>query len=78
MVSQDGIVRVSHFAETPLVGPRIGDFEKFRLPLMDESGVTMQVLSSGSPGVQGILDRESALVTAKKSMMPRRRSSQVP
>ncbi len=53
-------------AETPLVGPRIGDFEKFRLPLMDESGITMQVLSSGSPGVQGIVDRETAVAAAQK------------
>jgi len=53
-------------AETPLVGPRIGDFEKFRLPLMDESGITLQVLSSGSPGVQGIIDKETAVATARK------------
>jgi 2,3-dihydroxybenzoate decarboxylase len=53
-------------AETPLVGPRIGDFEKFRLPLMDESGITMQVLSSGSPGVQGLADPGKAAAMARK------------
>ncbi len=53
-------------AETPLVGPRLGDFEKFRLPLMDESGITLQVLSSGSPGVQGIIDPRTAAATARK------------
>lgn len=53
-------------AETPLVFPRIGDFEKFRLSLMDESDITMQVLSSGSPGVQGLVDRETAVAMAQK------------
>ena len=52
--------------EIPGVGQKIGDFEKFRLPLMDEAGITMQVLSSGSPGVQGIFDRETAVATARK------------
>ncbi len=53
-------------AETPLVGPRIGDVEKFRLPLMDESGISMQVLSTGSPGIQGFEDRDAALSMARK------------
>ena len=53
-------------AETPLVGPRIGDFEKFRLPLMDESGITMQVLSTGSPGIQGFAERDAAVAMARK------------
>ena len=35
----------------PLIPPRLKDFEETRLPLMDESGVTMQVLSASSPGV---------------------------
>jgi len=65
-LARTGLSASVNFAETPLVGPRIGDFEKFRLPLMDESGITMQVLSSGSPGVQGIIDRETAVATAKK------------
>jgi len=33
---------------------------------MDESGITLQVLSSGSPGVQGIIDKETAVATARK------------
>jgi len=53
-------------AESPLVGPRIGDFEKYRLPLMDESGITLQVLSSGSPGVQGLADKDAAVAMAKR------------
>ena len=51
---------------SPEVGPRVGDIEKYRLPLMDESGVRMQVISSGSPGVQGFADKETAVKMAKK------------
>jgi predicted TIM-barrel fold metal-dependent hydrolase len=65
-LTRTGLSASVNFAETPLVGPRIGDFEKFRLPLMDESGITMQILSSGSPGVQGIIDRDAAVAMAKK------------
>jgi 2,3-dihydroxybenzoate decarboxylase len=51
---------------TPLVNPRLPDFEQFRLPLMDESGITMQVISTGSPTIQGLVDPATAISTAKK------------
>jgi len=50
----------------PHVFPRIGDFEKFRLPLMDEYGITMQVLASNSPGIQGTEDAATAVGAAKR------------
>ena len=65
-LARTGLSGSVNAAEIPGVGQKIGDFEQFRLPLMDESGITMQVLSSGSPGVQGILDRETAVVMAKR------------
>ena len=46
---------------SPQVFSRIGDFEKFRLPLMDEYGITMQVLASNSPGIQAAEDAASAV-----------------
>jgi 2,3-dihydroxybenzoate decarboxylase len=46
--------------------PRAADFEKFRLPFMDEFGIRMQVISTGSPGVQGYADAASAVAMAKK------------
>jgi len=46
--------------------PRTPDFEKFRLPFMDEFGIAMQVISTGSPGVQGFADAQSAVAKAKK------------
>jgi 2,3-dihydroxybenzoate decarboxylase len=52
---------------TPLVFPRLVDFEKFRLPLMDESGITMQVLSTSSPAIQGIVDAATAVAAAKRT-----------
>jgi 2,3-dihydroxybenzoate decarboxylase len=51
---------------SPNVWPRLPDFEKWRLPLMDEVGVTMQVLSTGSPGIQGFPDAASAISEAKR------------
>jgi 2,3-dihydroxybenzoate decarboxylase len=51
---------------TPQVPPRIGDFEKFRLPLMDESGITLQVLASNSPGIQAAGDATTAVGAAKR------------
>ena len=51
---------------TPQVFPGLADFEKIRLPLMDESGITMQVISTGSPGIQGFPDAASAISTAKR------------
>jgi len=46
--------------------PRTPDFEKFRIPFMDEFGVTMQVISTGSPGVQGFTDAKTAVDKAKE------------
>jgi len=51
---------------TPTVFPRLMDIEEFRLPLMDEFGITMQVLSISSPGIQGIDDADTAVTMAKK------------
>ena len=45
--------------------PRTPDFEKFRIPFMDEFGITMQVISTGSPGVQGYADAQTAVAKAK-------------
>ncbi|MBN2402509.1 MAG: amidohydrolase [Spirochaetes bacterium] len=45
--------------------PRMLDFDKFRLPSMDEFGITMQVISTGSPGVQGYADTRKAISRAK-------------
>jgi 2,3-dihydroxybenzoate decarboxylase len=45
--------------------PRTPDFEKFRIPFMDEFGVTMQVISTGSPGIQGYADAQTAVAKAK-------------
>jgi 2,3-dihydroxybenzoate decarboxylase len=50
----------------PLIPPRLRDFEQTRLPLMDESGITMQVLSTSSPGVQGLADAAGAIAVARK------------
>lgn len=41
--------------------------EAFRLPEMDEIGMDMQVLSSGSPSVQAIDDPEEAVKVARES-----------
>jgi 2,3-dihydroxybenzoate decarboxylase len=46
---------------------RQADFEKFRLPLMDESGIAMQVLALGSPGVQAVTDGPKAIDVAKRT-----------
>jgi 2,3-dihydroxybenzoate decarboxylase len=46
--------------------PRTPDFEKFRIPFMDEFGIAMQVISTGSPGVQGYEDAATAVTKAKK------------
>ncbi len=51
----------------PQVFPRVMDMEKWRLPLMDESGITMQILSTSSPAIQGIVDTATAIDTAKRT-----------
>ena len=52
---------------TPLVFPRLVDVDKWRLPLMDEEGITIQVLSTSSPSIQGIADAACAISTAKRT-----------
>ncbi len=46
---------------------RLRDFEEFRLPLMDESGITMQVLALSSPGIQGLTDASKAIDMARRT-----------
>jgi 2,3-dihydroxybenzoate decarboxylase len=46
---------------------RLGDFEEFRLPLMDEAGITTQVLATSSPGIQAITDASKAVEVAKRT-----------
>jgi len=65
-MARTGFVRSVDPVAVPLVFPRLVDFEKSRLPLMDESGITMQVLSTGSPGIQGLADAASAVAMARK------------
>jgi 2,3-dihydroxybenzoate decarboxylase len=65
-LAKTGLTASINPANTPSVGPKIGDFEKYRIPHMDEAGVTMQILSGGSPGIQGIADKETAIRVAKK------------
>lgn len=47
---------------------RLWDFEEFRLPLMDEFGIDMQVLALSSPGIQAFTSAEApaAISMAKK------------
>jgi 2,3-dihydroxybenzoate decarboxylase len=47
---------------------RLWDFEEFRLPLMDQFGIAMQVLALSSPGIQAYSDAEAAeaIAMAKK------------
>jgi len=51
---------------TPQVPPRLVDFEQFRLPLMDESSITMQVIATNAPGIQGFPDAATAVPMAKR------------
>jgi 2,3-dihydroxybenzoate decarboxylase len=46
--------------------PRGLDFDKFRIPFMDEFGIALQVLSTNSPGIQGFADAAKAIAMAKK------------
>lgn len=49
------------------VRKRISDFTDYRIPDMDEHGVDVQVLSLGSPGVQGQPDRAAAIDDARRA-----------
>ncbi len=51
----------------PEVFPKVMDMEKWRIPLMDESGITMQILSTSSPAIQGIVETATAIDTAKRT-----------
>jgi 2,3-dihydroxybenzoate decarboxylase len=46
---------------------RVKDFEEFRIPFMDEAGISVQVLSTTSPGIQGLEDAGAAAVAAIKA-----------
>jgi 2,3-dihydroxybenzoate decarboxylase len=50
----------------PNVFPMVMDIEKWRIPAMDEWGIAMQILSTSSPAIQGIVDTATAVATAKK------------
>jgi 2,3-dihydroxybenzoate decarboxylase len=52
--------------EIPYAIARFSDFEKFRIPFMDEFDIAMQVISIGSPGVQGFEDAPTAIDKAKR------------
>jgi len=65
-VERTGLPWSVNLSEVPFVSQRIGDFEKYRLPIMDEAGITMQVLSTGSPGIQGIEEAGRAISLAKR------------
>jgi 2,3-dihydroxybenzoate decarboxylase len=65
-LARTGLTSSFNPGSIPNVGAKLGDFEKFRLPLMDESGITMQVLSTGSPGIQGIGDKTIAVKKARE------------
>ncbi len=43
----------------------LSDFEKYRIPQMDASDIAMQVVSTSSPSVQGILDSAEAVEKAR-------------
>jgi 2,3-dihydroxybenzoate decarboxylase len=49
------------------VRQRITDFTEYRIPDMDEHGVDVQVLSLGSPGVQGQPDTAAAIGDARRA-----------
>lgn len=49
------------------VRQRISDFTEYRIPDMDEHGVDVQVLSLGSPGVQGQQDPVVAIDDARRA-----------
>ena len=51
----------------PSAFPRLVDFERIRLPLMDQLGIDMQVISVGSPGVQGVVEASKAVDLAKRT-----------
>ncbi len=64
---RSGILDWSDSKVTSAMVSKYPDFEKFRLPLMDASGITMQVLSLGSPSIQGCEDAAKAIDTAKRT-----------
>jgi len=45
---------------------KLSDFEKYRLPGMDKHGISIQVLATGSPGIQGVQDTAKAIDLAKR------------
>jgi 2,3-dihydroxybenzoate decarboxylase len=49
-----------------LIAERIVDFDAQRLAAMDAAGIDVSILSHTVPGVQGIADREAAVVAARE------------
>lgn len=43
------------------VGQLLSDFAEIRIPEMDKYGITRQVISTGSPGIQGLVDAREAV-----------------
>ena len=43
------------------VGQLLSDFAEIRIPEMDRFGITRQVISTGSPGIQGLTDAREAV-----------------
>jgi 2,3-dihydroxybenzoate decarboxylase len=52
-------------AWSALIDDRLGEFDRARLSAMDASGITMAILSHTVPGVQGILDTDTAVAAAR-------------
>jgi 2,3-dihydroxybenzoate decarboxylase len=52
-------------AWSALINDRLGEFDRARLSAMDASGITMAILSHTVPGVQGILDTDTAVAAAR-------------
>ena len=46
---------------------QILDMDDERLEIMDKTGIEFSILSNNAPGVQGILDTDEAINTAKKA-----------
>ncbi|MFV8183745.1 MULTISPECIES: amidohydrolase family protein [unclassified Streptomyces] len=61
------VERVMQPAMLTHVRQRISDFTEYRIPDMDEHGVDVQVLSLGSPGVQGRTDAVAAVDDARRA-----------
>jgi len=66
-LARTGIPQWNNPTATAHIASRYSDFEEFRLPLMDASGIEMQVLSIGSPSIQGCEDAATAIDVARRT-----------